>query len=75
MNRTELMKLRKAVKSMRTEADTFSIRGEHFSCRWNGNNFVWTPPSGNSITATAREVIQWIADGSGITDHCFSYGE
>ena len=75
MNKTELIKLRKAINSMQTVDDTLSIQGKDFSCRWNGNNFTWTPPSGWTFFVTAREIIKWIEDGSEVTDYCFSYGE
>jgi len=75
MNKTELKKLKAAVKAMSTENDTLSIQGNDFSCRWNGKEFIWTMPSKHVCTMTAKEVNKYIANGSYITDHCFSYGE
>ena len=75
MNQAELKKLKVAAKSMLTDADTFSITGDDFSCRWNGADFIWTPPSGFAFKATAKEVVKYIADGSYIKNYCFSYGD
>ena len=75
MTKTELKKLKVAAKSMLTDTDTFNIVGDAFSCRWNGTEFIWTPPSGFAFKATAKEVIKYIADGKYINDYCFSYGD
>ena len=75
MNKAELKKLKLAAKEMSTSLDTFSIIGNDFSCRWNGTEFIWTPPSGFAFKATAKEVIKYIADGKYINNYCFSYGD
>lgn len=76
MERDELLKLKQAARNMKTENDTFSISGDSFSCRWNGREFIWMPPSGFSFVASVMEVCQWIGNGEYITDdYCFSYGD
>ena len=75
MTKTELKKLKIAIKSTETENDTLYIEGKDFSCRWDGNNFKWTAPSGSIITMSAKEVVKYVANGDYITSYCFSYGD
>ena len=75
MEKSDLKKLRKAIKSMKNPWDTLEIRGDHFSCRWTGNSFDWKTPSGNFVRAYHADVLQWLADGKYVTDWTYSYGD
>ena len=75
MDRKELSKIRKAVRSMKSENDTLYIDGKYFSCRWNGKTFTWKTNGRTYENCTAKEIISWIADGEYITCYCYDYTE
>ena len=74
MSKEELKKLRKAVRNMKKENDTFYIKGEYFFCRWTGKGFSWTVHGRTYENCTVKEILEWIADGSGIESYCYDYG-
>ena len=75
MDKTELKKLKIAIKTVKNPWDTLEFRGDYHSCRWCGDRFIWTMPSGDKVEAIRREVVEWIRDGRYITDWCYSYGD
>ena len=72
MDKKSLTKLKKAVKNMETENDTFFIEGDLFSCRWNGNSFDWII-NNHLYNCTAKEVLSFIGNGDFITNYCYDY--
>lgn len=76
MDKKELMKLKSAVRHVCKPEHTLRITGKWFNCVWDGNNFLWTFPSGETAAVSASQVIEWIGDGSFIDDdYCFDYVE
>lgn len=73
LDKKEVSKLKKAAKNVKTENDTFYIKGEKFMCRWNGHNFTWTVNGSIYENISAKEVVEWIADGKYIDDYCYDY--
>ena len=65
----ELLLLKKAIRNMKNEKDILNIEGKEFSCNWNGKEFEWTAPSKEVYLPTAKEVCNWIGDGSIIVSY------
>lgn len=74
VSKKELSAIRKAIRNMRTEKDTFYMEGRRAICRWNGKSFTWTVNGRIYENCTAKEVINWIDDGRYIKDYCYDYG-
>lgn len=72
ISKSELYKLRTAAKNIRTENDTFYIKGKYFSCIWKENNFLWTIDN-RTYNCTVKEVIEFMGDGRYIEDYCYDY--
>ena len=73
MDRKELNKIKKAIKSMRSEDNSLYIEGENFSCRWNGKSFTWTINGRTYKNCTVKDIISWIADGRYIKYYSYDY--
>lgn len=73
MEKTKLAKIKKAVRNVKSENDTFMIEGENFSCHWNGHSFIWIVDGRKYENCTIKEVISFIGDGQHITNYCYDY--
>lgn len=74
MDKKELGKIRKVIRNMKNENDSFYIEGENFSCRWDGKSFTWTVNGRTYKNCTVKDVISWIADGKYIKYYSYNYG-
>lgn len=76
----ELKAIRKAARNIKTEYDTFYITNGMFNCRWNGETFVWTYPSGKlTDNLDIRQLLKRIptkpyGNKRDITTYCFDFG-
>lgn len=73
MDKKELQKIRKVIKSMKNENHTLFIEGENFSCIWNGESFTWYVNGRTYENCTVKEILSWLGNGEYIKHYCYNY--
>ena len=73
MDKKELQKIRKVIKSMKNENHTLFIEGENFSSIWNGKSFTWYVNGRTYENCTVKEIISWIGNGEYIKNYFYRY--